>query len=303
MDRSSRLAFASPLSPLAVRAVSRHAVSRFTHGRPSIHFLQQRARSKVQLRPISTPSMSADGKVALVTGSSRGIGKAIALELGKHGCNVVVNYTSSADAAEEVVTTIKSSGGDAIAVKGNVSKSDQVDALFKAAKDHFGRIDVVVNNAGITRDTLMLRMKQDQWQDVIDLNLTGVFLCTQAAAKLMLKQRSGRIVNITSVVGLIGNPGQVNYGAAKAGVIGLTMSAAKECASRGITVNAVAPGFINSDMTANLPVDDIKKMIPMNRFGEPEEVAGLVRYLALDPSSAYITGHTFSVDGGIAIGS
>lgn len=247
--------------------------------------------------------MAADAKVALVTGSSRGIGRAIALELGKHGCNVVVNYTSSADAAEQVVSTIKASGGDAIAIKGNVSKSDQVDALFKATKEHFGRIDVVVNNAGITRDALMLRMKQDQWQDVIDLNLTGVFLCTQAAAKLMLKQRSGRILNITSIVGLMGNPGQVNYGAAKAGVIGLTMSAAKECASRGITVNAVAPGFIKSDMTANLPVDDIKNMIPMKRFGEPEEVAGLVRYLALDPSSAYITGQTFTVDGGIAIGS
>lgn len=241
-------------------------------------------------------------KTALITGSSRGIGRAIALELGKAGCNVIVNYASSSDAAEAVVQEIKESGGDAVAIKGNVANSDDVQALFKGATDTFGSIDVVVNNAGITRDTLLMRMKPQQWQDVIDLNLTGVFLCTQAAAKLMLKQRSGRIVNITSIVGLLGNPGQVNYGAAKAGVIGLTMSAAKECAPRGITINAVAPGFINSDMTAKLPLDEIKKMIPMKRLGEPHEVAGLVRYLALDPSAAYITGHTFSVDGGIAIG-
>lgn len=247
--------------------------------------------------------MSAERKIALVTGSSRGIGKAIALELGKHGCDVIVNYSSSEEAAAQVVNDIKSSGADAISVKGNVSSSDDVKALFKAATDRFGRVDIVVNNAGITRDTLLLRMKEQQWRDVIDLNLTAVFLCTQAAAKLMLKQRSGRIVNIASVVGLIGNPGQVNYAAAKAGVIGLTMSAAKECAPRGVTVNAVAPGFINSEMTAKLPIEEIKKMIPMNRFGEPEEVAGLVRYLAVDPSSAYITGHTFCVDGGIGIGS
>lgn len=243
-----------------------------------------------------------DPKVAVVTGSSRGIGKAIAVALANAGCNVVVNYASSSAAADEVVDHIKGMGADAVAIKANVAHSDDVQSLFKGAVDAFGRVDIVVNNAGITRDTLLLRMKQQQWQDVIDLNLTGVFMCTQAAAKLMLKQRSGRIVNITSVVGLIGNPGQVNYGAAKAGVIGLTMSAAKECAPRGITVNAVAPGFINSDMTANIPVDEVKKMIPMNRLGEPDEVAGLVKYLVLDPSAAYITGHTFSVDGGIAIG-
>lgn len=242
-------------------------------------------------------------KVALVTGSSRGIGKAIALELAKAGCKIVINYASSSDAAEQVVADIKAMGTDAVAIKANVAHADQAQNLIKGAVEAFGKIDVVVNNAGITRDTLMMRMKPQQWQDVIDLNLSGVFYCTQAAAKVMLKKRTGRIVNITSVVGLIGNPGQVNYGAAKAGVIGLTMSAAKECAPRGITVNAVAPGFINSDMTADLPQEEIMKMIPMKRFGEVEEVAGLVRYLALDPSAAYITGHTFSIDGGIAIGS
>lgn len=243
-----------------------------------------------------------DPKVCVVTGSSRGIGRAVAEAFASAGCKVVINYASSSQAAEDAVAKVKDLGGDAVAIKGDMSIPDDVAALFKGAIDAFGRVDVLVNNAGITRDNLLLRMKQSQWQEVIDLNLTGVFMCTQAAAKMMLKQKSGRIVNITSVVGLIGNPGQVNYGAAKAGVIGLTMSAAKECAARGVTVNAVAPGFINSDMTANLPLDTIKDLIPMKRLGEVEEVAGLVKYLALDPSSAYITGHTFSVDGGIAIG-
>lgn len=243
-----------------------------------------------------------DAKVAIVTGSSRGIGRAIAEALGAAGCKVVINFASSSGPADEAVSRIKELGGDAIAVKGNTGNREDVEGLFKSAIDTFGRVDILVNNAGIARDTLMMRMKPEQWQEVIDVNLTGVFMCTQAASKLMIRQRSGRIVNISSVVGLIGNPGQVNYGAAKAGVIGLTMCAAKECASRGITVNAVAPGFIRSDMTANLPVEDIIKMIPMKRFGEVEEVAGLVKYLALDPSSAYITGHTFTIDGGIAIG-
>lgn len=297
-------AFLQTASPLSLRSVSRIA-STATCPIVRTAFTTSRQLRYVQstFPRTSQPTMVAeDAKVAVVTGSSRGIGKAIALELGKSGCKVVINYASSSEAAEAVVAEVKSSGGDAIAIQGNVSNADDVNVLFKGAVEAFGRVDVVVNNAGITRDTLMLRMKQKQWQDVIDLNLTGVFLCTQAASKLMLKQRSGRIVNITSVVGLIGNPGQVNYGAAKAGVIGLTMSAAKECAGRSVTVNAVAPGFINSDMTANLPVEKIVEMIPMKRFGEVEEVAGLVRYLALDPSSAYITGHTFSVDGGIAIG-
>lgn len=242
-------------------------------------------------------------KVALVTGSSRGIGRASALALAEHGCNVVVNYASSSSAADDVVNKIKEFGRDAIAVRANVADPEQVDKLYKETLDKFGRIDVVVNNAGITRDTLAIRMKKDQWQDVIDLNLTGVFMSTQTAAKHMLKQRSGRIVNISSIVGLFGNAGQANYSAAKAGVIGMTMSIAKECASRGITVNAVAPGFIRSDMTASLKEEEIAKLIPMNRVGEPEEVAGLIRFLALDPAAAYMTGHTFTIDGGLAIGS
>lgn len=268
-------------------------------------FLSAHRHVRIASRPLPARPVSMvadDAKVCVVTGSSRGIGRAVAEALASEGCKVVINYASSSQAAEEVVAKVKELGGDAVAIKGNMSLADDVAGLFKGAVEAFGRVDVLVNNAGIARDNLLIRMKQNQWQEVIDLNLTGVFMCTQTAAKLMIKQRSGRIVNITSVVGLIGNPGQVNYGAAKAGVIGLTMSAAKECASRGVTVNAVAPGFINSDMTANLPLDSIKEMIPMKRLGEVEEVAGLVKYLALDSSSAYITGHTFSVDGGIAIG-
>ncbi|KAI0566472.1 3-oxoacyl-acyl carrier protein reductase precursor [Gracilaria domingensis] len=303
MDRGSHFAFTSPLNPLAIRPISRHFVTTIGSGRPSIRHVSSRSHQQVRTNPIRTPTMSSDEKVAIVTGSSRGIGKAIAFELAKHGCKVVINYASSAEAAEEVVESVKSSGGDAIAVKGNVADPDDVNALFKTTVDSFGVPDIVVNNAGITRDTLMLRMKPQQWKDVMDLNLSGVFLCTQAAAKLMLKKRSGRIVNISSVVGLVGNVGQANYSASKAGVIGLTMTAAKECAARGITVNAIAPGFIRSDMTANLDIEGLLKIIPMNRLGEPEEVAGLVRYLALDPSAAYITGHTFPIDGGMVIGS
>jgi len=241
----------------------------------------------------------ADAKVAVVTGSSRGIGKAIALSLASSGCNVVVNYAASAAAAEAVVDEIKAMGVDAIAVKADCSNVDEVKDLFKQAKDKFGKVDVVVNNAGITRDTLVMRMKPSQWHDVINTNLTGVFFCLQEASKLMLKQRAGRIINISSVVGLIGNPGQANYAAAKAGVIGMTMATAKEFASRGVTVNAVAPGFVESDMTEELPIEEIKKMIPLGRLGKPEEISGLVKYLALDPSAAYITGQTFAIDGGI----
>ncbi|OSX79458.1 hypothetical protein BU14_0076s0014 [Porphyra umbilicalis] len=250
------------------------------------------------------PSMAADGspKVAIVTGASRGIGKAIALALAAAGCKVVVNYARSADAAASVVADIEAAGGEALAVRGDVSQAADVAALFQTVVATYGAVDVLVNNAGITRDTLLMRMKQAQWQEVIDLNLTGVFLCTQAAAKLMIKARAGRIVNIASVVGQIGNPGQVNYAAAKGGVLGLTMATAKEVASRGVTVNAVAPGFIASDMTAELPLDKIKAMIPMGRLGEAAEVAGMVTFLATDPAAAYVTGHTFNVDGGIAIG-
>lgn len=240
-------------------------------------------------------------QVALVTGASRGIGRAIALELARMGATVVVNYASSSGAAEELVEVINQAGGSAIALQADVSKAEQVDALVKTVMEKFKRVDILVNNAGITRDTLLLRMKLEDWQAVIDLNLTGVFLCTRAASKIMLKQRSGRIVNIASVAGQMGNPGQANYSAAKAGVIGLTKTLAKEFSARGITVNAVAPGFIATDMTNDLKNDEILKYIPLGRFGKPEEVAGMVRFLASDPAAAYITGQVLNVDGGMVM--
>ncbi|MBW4423997.1 MAG: 3-oxoacyl-[acyl-carrier-protein] reductase [Nostoc desertorum CM1-VF14] len=241
-------------------------------------------------------------KVAIVTGASRGIGRAIAIELATQGAIAVVNYASSSTAAEAVVTEITGAGGQAIAIQADVSKGDQVDALVNAVMEKFSRVDILVNNAGITRDTLLLRLKPEDWQAVIDLNLTGVFLCTRAVSKIMLKQRSGRIINITSVAGQMGNPGQSNYSAAKAGVIGFTKSVAKELATRGITVNAVAPGFITTDMTSGLNnPEDILKYIPLGRFGQPEEVAGMVRFLAADPAATYITGQVFNVDGGMVM--
>ncbi len=242
------------------------------------------------------------GKVAIITGASRGIGRAIALELSKQGATIVVNYAASSAAADAVVDTISQAGGTAIALQADVSKSDQVDALINAVMEKFSRVDILVNNAGITRDALLLRMKPEDWQSVIDLNLTGVFLCTKAVSKIMLKQRSGRIISITSVAGQMGNPGQANYSAAKAGVIGFTKTVAKELASRGITVNAVAPGFIATDMTSELGnTEEILKFIPLARFGQPEDIAGMVRFLAADPAAAYITGQVFNVDGGMVM--
>jgi 3-oxoacyl-[acyl-carrier protein] reductase len=240
-------------------------------------------------------------QVALVTGASRGIGKAIALSLATEGASVVVNYANSSAAAEEIVEEIVAGGGKAIARQADVSKADQVDDLLKAVMDKWQRIDILVNNAGITRDTLLLRMKPEDWQAVIDLNLTGVFLCTRAVSKVMLKQRSGRIINIASVSGQMGNPGQANYSAAKAGVIGFTKTVAKELAVRGITSNAVAPGFITTDMTSGVQAEDILKYIPLGRYGQPEEIAGMVRFLAADPAAAYITGQVFNVDGGMVM--
>jgi len=246
-----------------------------------------------------------DAKVILVTGSSRGLGRAIALDLGKQGQKVVVNYAGSTDAANETVEMVKAAGGDAIAIQANCANQDEIKEMFATAKEHFGTVDVLVNNAGITKDTLVMRMKPAQWQDVIDVNLSGVFYCTQAFFKLAAKQRTGRIINISSVVGQIGNPGQANYAAAKGGVIALTKSNAKEFSTRNVTVNCVCPGFIASDMTAKLSeeyLETVSKGIPLGRLGQPEEVAGMVRFLALDPAADYITGHTFNVDGGIAIG-
>ena len=239
--------------------------------------------------------------VAVVTGASRGIGRAIALVLAAQGAKVVVNYANSPEAAAAVVKEIHDFGGGAIAIKADVSQAVEVDAMIEQVMAKWQRIDVLVNNAGITKDGLLLRMKLEDWQKVIDLNLTGVFLCTKAVSKIMLKQKSGRIINITSVVGEIGNAGQANYSAAKAGVIGFTKSVAKELASRGITVNAVAPGFITTDMTKDVKATDILSHIPLGRYGQPEEVAGMVRFLAADAAASYITGQVFNVDGGMVM--
>ncbi|MFN3360244.1 MAG: 3-oxoacyl-[acyl-carrier-protein] reductase [Pseudanabaenaceae cyanobacterium] len=243
-------------------------------------------------------------KVALVTGGSRGIGRGICLALAQGGVNVAVNYASSSQAAAEVVNTISSQGGEALAVQGDVSQPDQVETMVKTVLDKWGRVDILVNNAGITRDRLLLRMKLEDWQEVINLNLTGVFLCTSAVSKVMLKQKAGRIINIASIAGVMGNAGQANYSAAKAGVIGFTRSVARELASRGITVNAVAPGFITTDMTAVLSEDVVKQVlqqIPLGRFGTVEEVADLVRFLALSEAGNYITGQVFNIDGGMVM--
>lgn len=242
-------------------------------------------------------------KVALVTGGSRGIGKEIALQLAKEGANVAVNYAGNKEKAAAVVEEIKLLGRDAIALQGDVANAKAVQAMMKAVIDHFGTIDIIVNNAGITKDNLLMRMKEEDWDAVINTNLKGVFLCTKAVTRQMMRQRSGRIINIASIVGVSGNPGQANYVAAKAGVIGLTKSAAKELASRGITVNAVAPGFISTDMTDALD-DEVKeemlKQIPLARFGEAKDVAKVVAFLASD-DAAYMTGQTLHVDGGMVM--
>ncbi|MFS0552994.1 3-oxoacyl-[acyl-carrier-protein] reductase [Brevibacillus sp. 179-C9.3 HS] len=241
------------------------------------------------------------GKTALVTGASRGIGRAIALKLAEAGANVVVNYAGSEAAASETVALIKEMGRDAIMVRANVSSTEDVNDMFKAALDHFGAIDILVNNAGITRDNLIMRMKEEEWDDVIATNLKGVFNCVKAATRPMMKQRSGKIINITSVVGVLGNAGQANYVAAKAGVIGLTKTAARELASRNITVNAVAPGFIDTEMTAVLPEDvkaGLTSQIPLARLGQTDDIASVVLFLASDAAN-YMTGQTLHVDGGM----
>ncbi|WP_152392425.1 3-oxoacyl-[acyl-carrier-protein] reductase [Paenibacillus guangzhouensis] len=242
-----------------------------------------------------------DGKVAVVTGASRGIGRAIAMELAQAGADVVVNYAGSQGAAEEVVAAITALGRKAIAVQANVGKSDEAEAMVKQALETFGHVDILVNNAGITRDNLIMRMKEDEFDAVIETNLKGVFNCVKAVTRPMMKQRSGRIINISSVVGVLGNPGQANYVAAKAGVIGLTKASARELASRGITVNCVAPGFIETDMTDKLSEELRTQMlgqIPLTRLGQPEEIARTVRFLASD-DAAYMTGQTLHVDGGM----
>ncbi|TWT07489.1 3-oxoacyl-[acyl-carrier-protein] reductase [Planococcus sp. CPCC 101016] len=243
------------------------------------------------------------GKTAIVTGASRGIGAEIARKFAADGAKVVVNYSGSQEKAEAVVADIQANGGEAIAVKANVSDAESVKAMVDETMKTFGSVDILVNNAGITRDNLMMRMKDDEWDDVINTNLKGVFICTKAVTRQMMKQRAGRIVNIASIVGVMGNAGQANYVASKAGVIGLTKTTARELASRGITANAVAPGFITTDMTDQLTEDVQKAMlgqIPLGRFGAPEDVAKAALFLASDDAS-YMTGQTLHLDGGMVM--
>ena len=245
--------------------------------------------------------MLLDGKTALVTGASRGIGRAIALRLAAEGARVAINYAGNVKAAEEVKASVEAAGGTAILCQADIADSAAVEAMIADVVKEFGAIDILVNNAGITRDTLLMRMKDEDFAKVLDTNLKGVFYCTKAVAKLMMKKRAGRIVNMASVVGLVGNAGQTNYAAAKAGVIGFSKSAAKELASRGITVNAIAPGFIDTAMTQALP-DDIRKewtsKIPLRRGGTVEDIANTAVYLGSELSS-YVSGQVIQVDGGM----
>jgi 3-oxoacyl-[acyl-carrier protein] reductase len=242
-------------------------------------------------------------KTALVTGASRGIGRATALELAKAGAKIALNFAGNRAAAEETASMIEAAGGEVLLVQADVGDSAAVDAMIKAVVARFGKIDILVNNAGITRDNLIMRMKEEEWDAVIHTNLKGIFNCTKAVTRLMMKQKYGRIVNMASVVGVMGNAGQSNYAAAKAGVIGFTKSMAKELASRNITVNAVAPGYISTDMTANLPEQaktDLQSQIPLQRLGNPEDVAAAVLFL-VSPGADYITGQTLHVDGGMVM--
>lgn len=239
-------------------------------------------------------------KVALVTGGSRGIGKACALELAAAGCDVVINYAGNVEAADKTVEELKALGANAESYKFDVSNQEEVDTAIAKIIEKYGRIDVLVNNAGITRDDLFIRMGADKWNAVINTNLNSAFYVSKPVVKLMMKQRSGAIINTTSVVGLYGNPGQANYSAAKAGLVGFTKSLAKELGSRGIRVNAVAPGFIATDMTKDLGnTDEYMKMIPLKRMGEAVDIAKAVKFLALDAD--YVTGQVLQVDGGLII--
>ncbi len=243
-------------------------------------------------------------RVAVVTGGSRGIGRGIALELAKRGAAVVVNYNANADAANQVVAVIEGAGGKASAVQADVSRMAEAEALIKTTIDRYGKIDILVNNAGTTRDNLIMMMKEEDWDTVINTNLKSSWNCSRAAVKAMMRKRYGRVINITSVSGIAGQGGQTNYSASKAGLIGLTKALAREVATRQITVNAVAPGFVSTDLTANLPanlMEELNKRIPLERWGTVEDVAYAVAFLASD-EAAYITGQVLSVDGGLVMG-
>ncbi len=242
-------------------------------------------------------------RIAIVTGASRGIGRAIALELGKRGATIIVNYNASIDAAQEVVKTIEAAGGRAVVLKADVSKTDESDALIQSTVEQFGRLDILVNNAGIVRDSMLIAMKEDAWDAVIDTNLKSVWNCSRAAVKVMIRKRYGRIINISSVSGIVGQAGNINYSASKAGMNGFTKALAREVGSRQITVNAVAPGFIDAGMSENIPeavIPELKNRIVLGRLGAVEDVAYAVAFLASNEAS-YITGQVLSVDGGLGM--
>ena len=247
--------------------------------------------------------MIEEGRVAVVTGGTRGIGRAIALRLAAEGANVAVSYRSNDDAAEETAEAVRAAGVKCEIFKGDVASPEEVQALFKGVSDVFGRVDILVNNAGITRDNIMMRMKEDEFDKVLRTNLGGTYLCTRAALRPMVRARWGRIVNISSIVGLVGNSGQANYAASKAGIIGFTKSVAREVAQRGITANAVAPGYVETELTGSLPEEvkhQIRSQVPMGRFGEAEDVAEVVAFL-VGEGAGYVTGQTIAVDGGMTM--